>query len=69
MEGQGGVVAEGVLCGEPRWQEGQDWCCWGSLGSPGAQSKAKALAQEWREELTPGEWQLDSSQQLLLSHK
>lgn len=48
---------------------GQDWCCWGSLGSPGAQSKAKTLAEEWREELTPGEWQLDSCRQLLLSHK
>lgn len=48
---------------------GQDWCCWGSLGSPGAQSKAKAVAQEWREELAPGEWQLDSFGQLLLSHK
>lgn len=47
----------------------QGWCCWGSLGSPVAQSKAKALAQEWREELAPGEWQLDSSLQLLLSHK
>lgn len=40
----------------------------GALGSPGAQSKAKALAQEWREELAPGEWQLDSSGQLLVSH-
>lgn len=59
MEGQGSVVAKGVLCGEPRWQGGR-------TGAAGAQSKAKALAQEWREELTPGEWQLDSSGQLLL---
>lgn len=69
------AVAKGVLRGEPRWQgsgEGHDWYCWGSwgsLGSPGEQSKPKALAREWREDLAPGEWRLVSSLQLLLSHK
>lgn len=55
MGNPGGRGAGLVLLGVPR--------------QPRAQSKAKALAQEWREELAPGEWQLDSSGQLLLSHK
>lgn len=43
MEGQGGVVAKGVLCGEPQWQGGRT----GAAGGPWAAQGHRARPRLW----------------------